>query len=191
MNLSLASRRLATLFLIVLAPAVRAQEPVSTLGLRRFAEALDGHRVGVPVLIVACRDSGFRVGAVVTTRTEADSVIARIGRCYGVFGPYIPIRDLLAPKAVRGCVHDGHTSNQDPSPICPASPFLLSDVVSMTLVTRLRNGTVHEMPMGPEVDAIFLSLPAIDKFMIPYYARVIGIDSAAAMRTQIVRGLTR
>jgi hypothetical protein len=45
--------------------------------------------------------------------------------------------------------------------------------------------------MGPEVDAIFLTLPAIDKFMIPYYSRVFGIDSAAAMRTQIVRDLGR
>jgi hypothetical protein len=36
-----------------------------------------------------------------------------------------------------------------------------------------------------------LSLPAIDKFMVPYYARVLGPDSAATMRQRIARGLTR
>ena len=191
MSLSLTSRRLATLSVMLLAPAVRAQEPLSTTAFRRFAEALDGNRVGTPVFIVACRDLGYRVGAVVPTRTKADSVRRILGPCYGIFGPYVPIEDLLAHKAVRGCVHDGNTSNQDPSPICPASPFLQRDVVSMTLVTRLRDSTIHEMHMGPQVDAIFLTLPAIDKFMIPYYSRVVGIDSAAAMRTQIVRGLSR
>jgi hypothetical protein len=191
MNLSFASRRLATISLMVLAPVVEAQEPLSTTALRRFAEALDGNRTGTPVLIVACRDSAYRVGGVVNTRAEADSLRRRLGVCYGIFGPFISPRDLLAHKAVRGCVHDGHTSNEDPSPICPVSPFALSDVASMTLVTRLKNGTVHEMSMGPEVDAIFLSLPAIDKFMIPYYARVLGVDSAVAMRTQIVLGLSR
>jgi len=191
MNLQLASRRLATLSLIVFAPGVRAQEPLSTAALRRFAEALDGNRLGTPVFIVACRDSGYRVGAVVTTRAQGDSVRRFLGVCYGIFGPYIPIADLLAHKAVRGCVHDGHTSNQEPRPICPFSPFPQRDVDSTKLVTYLRGGRTHEMHMGPEVDAIFLTLPAIDKFMIPYYSRVFGIDSAAAMRTQIVRDLGR
>jgi hypothetical protein len=50
----------------------------------------------------------------------------------------------------------------------------------------MRDGTVRDIPVGRGVDAIFLSLPAIDKFMIPYYARTIGVDSAAAMRARIV-----
>jgi hypothetical protein len=33
---------------------------------------------------------------------------------------------------------------------------------------------------------VFLSIPAIDKFVIPYYARIIGADAAAAMRRDIV-----
>lgn len=188
MAISTGARCLFTIGIVALASAARGQEPLTPTALRRFAEALDGVRSGSPVYILACRDSSYRVGAVVEGRPQAESARIALGACYGVYGPYFPPPDPFAHAVVHGCVHDGNTSNMFRL-ICPPAPFPRGDIASMTLVTRLRNGDRHEMAVGPSVDAIFLSLAAIDKFVIPYYARTNGIDSAAAMRAQIVRGL--
>lgn len=192
MNLSLVPRGLAAIALLAIASPARAQEPrqpPSPILLKRLAEALDGHRTGTPVFIVACRDSLNRIGGVVATRREAESLARRLGPCFDTYGPYLALLDLLSQRGNPGCVHDGYTSNMI-GLICPDNPFLLADVVSMTLVVRMRDGTVRERRMGPEVDAIFLTLPAIDKFVIPYYARIVGVDSAAAMRGQLARSFS-
>lgn len=39
---------------------------------------------------------------------------------------------------------------------------------------------------GDEVDALFFSLAALDKFYYPYYARLHGVETAAAMRRKYV-----
>lgn len=222
MNLAPASHLILAITSLCLSASLRAQDSLPAIALRRFAEALEGANLS-PARVVACRDSGYRVVAVVGLGTEEVVAIRRrLGTCYQAYGPYVTVVDQTNAKAVSGCVHDQKTSNAHPSalgpgisfvmrggppstvapqpplppltansPICPESPFLTSEIQSMTLVTRLTGGRVYEMQMGPEVDAIFLSLPAIDKFMVPYYARVLGPDSAATMRQQIVRGLSR
>ena len=222
MNLARASRLFLGTASLALGSPLSAQDTLSSVALRRIAEALDGTNNLRSAFVLACPDSAYKVAAVVATDTQAVVLRRSLPACYRTYGPYVAgIIDLNSNKAVRGCVHDGHSSNQEPNPIgpgisyvmrrgpatsvrpaappptpaiypiCPSSPFQISEIASMTLVTRLRDGREHEMLMGPEVDAIFLSVPAIDKFMVPYYARVLGVDSAAAMRQRIVRSLSR
>jgi hypothetical protein len=189
MAISTGARCLVTIGIVAFTSAARGQELLTPTALRRFAEALDGVRSGSPVFILACRDSSYRVGAVVP-QSEVNAAQSRLGSCYSAFGPYFPPPDPFAHTVLRGCVHDGFHSNMHQI-ICPPELFPRGEIARMTLVTRLRDSTVHEMPMGADVDAIFLSLAAIDKFVIPYYVRTLGVDSAAAMRAQIVRGLRR
>jgi hypothetical protein len=47
------------------------------------------------------------------------------------------------------------------------------------------------MTYGPDVDALFFTLSAIDKFALPYYARVYGVAYAARMRETYLRQLDR
>ena len=171
------------------ASAQPPRQPPSPVLLKRLAEAVDGHRTGQPVFVVATADSAVIVRGVVDTRRAADSLARLLGRLYDVYGPFVAPRDPASLQMFRGCVHDGHTSYM--LPLCPPLPFfLISDVASLTLTARLKDGTTHEMAMAPSVDAIFLTLPAIDKFVVPYYARTIGFDSAAAMRARIAARLT-
>ena len=218
MNLARASRLFLATASLALASPLSAQDTLSSVALRRIAEALDGTNSLGRAFVVACPRAAYKVLGVVGSEAEA-GVLLRYQPSCQVFGPYVVPIDLIRNKAVRGCVHDGNASNQDPNPagpgisyvmrggsatsarpspatpavypICPSGPFQISEIASMTLVTRLKDGREHEMIMGPEVDAIFLSVPAIDKFMVPYYARVLGVDSAAAMRQRIVRSLGR
>jgi hypothetical protein len=189
MAISTGARCIITIGIVAFASAARGQELLTPTALRRFAEALDGVRSGSPVFVLACRDSSYRVAAVVP-QGEVVAARSRLGGCYSAYGPYFPPPDPFAYTVVRGCVHDGYNSNMHQI-ICPPAPFPRGDIARMTLVTRLKDSTVHEMPMAADVDAIFLSLAAIDKFVIPYYVRTLGVDSAAAMRAQIVRGLRR
>jgi hypothetical protein len=39
------------------------------------------------------------------------------------------------------------------------------------------------------MDALFFSPAAIDKFVIPYYVRIMGVDSAAAYRRRLLSRL--
>jgi len=65
-------------------------------------------------------------------------------------------------------------------------PIALRDLAEITVSFRMRSGQVHTMILPPDADALFLSSTALDKFAFPYYARVYGVDSAAAMRRSIL-----
>ena len=162
--------------------------PTPTL-LRRIAEALDGNRTGDRVWVVASLDSLHPVRAVVTSRERATTIARGFRGRYGVFGPYRTIDDPLSGPIVPGCQHDGKFSYMDS--LCPGPAIPVADVDSMSLVVHRRGGVNERVRVRQDVDAIFLTLAAIDKFAIPYYVRVIGVDSAAAMRTEIARGIAR
>ena len=175
-----------------------AQEPSrvpSQTLLKRLAEAVDGHRHGRSVYVVARYDSLSPVAAVFRERPEAEALARRMGRGYDVFGPYRyeppqppdwpPQPGYSIPEiAFGGCTHDGKTSAMEG--ICP-QPFMpLDSIVGVFLTFRMRDGSTRPVNVPPSADAIFLTLPAIDKFVIPYYAGIIGADAAAAMRRNIV-----
>jgi hypothetical protein len=161
------------------------RQPPTPVLLKRLAEALDGNRTGVPVFIVASYDSMSPVRGVFTTRAAADTLAHRLGTSYDVFGPFVAAHE---PQMTKVCHHDGYLSYAEP--ICPlVAPIALANIAGYTLRVRMRDSSTRDIPIGRNIDAIFLSVPAIDKFMIPYYARIIGVDSAAALRASIVRSI--
>jgi hypothetical protein len=96
----------------------------------------------------------------------------------------VPSRPSPTPPGPRisYCVHD-RASVYDPMNYCAPDPF--APVQRMTLTIQTRDSTIT-LPIAPTADAIFLTMPAIDKFVIPYYTRIVGVEEAAAMRRGMV-----
>jgi hypothetical protein len=121
---------------VVLAPRDTAH--FSAPLLRRLAEAADGYRDGVDHFVVVSLEAPHTVAEVVDTRERAESIAtARSTEStrYEAFGPYRTEPDSLAQAAPVDSV-----------------------------VAYLRGGTRKRYD-GTEVDALFWSLPAYDKFV--------------------------
>jgi hypothetical protein len=83
------------------------------------------------------------------------------------------------------CVHDGRTSVMQ---MCNGRipRIALSDIATISLVIGMRSGASHRIQLPATGDAIFLTRSAFDKFAVPYYVRLHGVDVAAAMRQRMV-----
>jgi hypothetical protein len=182
--------------LLVARPA-HAQPPQDTTRipspvlLKRVAEAVDGHRTGRSVYVVASYRPPHNVLGVFERRADAEAQARAAGPSVDVFGPYRSPRDPGAFGAwLPGCFHNGR-SVWDPAS-CPDRPVLsFNEVDSITITVRLTNGDTRTFPLPKGTDAAFFTLSAIDKFVIPYYTQLLGVDSAAAMRQGIVQRLSR
>jgi hypothetical protein len=182
------------LFLATLlgAPPAVAQPPRDTTRipspvlLKRLAEAVDGHRTGAVLYVVASYQPPHHVLAVLESRADAESQARAAGGLVDVFGPYKSQRDPVREILMK-CVH--YNSAADPV-YCPdRSPIPLGDVDTLSITVRLKNREVRTFPLPRGTDVVFFTLSAVDKFMIPYYTRVLGVEEAARMRQDIVRRL--
>jgi hypothetical protein len=173
-----------------LAVAQQSTRMPSPVLLKRLGEAVDGHRTGRPVYVVASYDFPHPVTGVFERQRDARTQADSAGRSFDVFGPYQTVRDPGEFAAfIMRCVHDGRTSMYGP-PYCPNRIIVpLADVESIMLSVRVRDSTIS-VALPRETDAVFFTLAAIDKFVVPYYTRIVGVDSAAEMRQNIVRRLS-
>ncbi len=63
-----------------------------------------------------------------------------------------------------------------------------SSVVSIQLIVKTRGGrTFTRRFAGGEIDALFFTMPAIDKFVVPYYTRRFGEEYGARVRHGALR----
>jgi hypothetical protein len=172
------SRKVARAILPTLAVAasmpmatIQAQDTnrVSASLLRVLGEVADVYRTGRPVFLVADYRFPHRVigrfpqtGATTNTaraRRQAEQLQADSGSSFGVFGPYVTAQDPPDTTTSR-----------------------IADVI---LVWQTPRGRVQRR-LDPEVDALFLTMSAVDKFMIPYYDRLYGPRYAQDLRAAIV-----
>lgn len=131
--------------------------PKSASLLRRLAEAADGYRDGMDKFVVAQRETEnghHEVLGVFSTSAEARMVALRGGTAYGVFGPF-------------------RTEND-------AKEYPPEELVDEVIV-KYRNGEELRFA-GDSVDALFWSLPAFDKFVVPYLSLISGVRYAAEQR---------
>ena len=56
----------------------------------------------------------------------------------------------------------------------------------VTIERKLADGTIERTIFDQEIDALFLTLPAIDKFAVPYYTSVVGAEEALALRDDFI-----
>lgn len=176
--------------------SVEAQDPpVSPIAglpakmVTRLAEAADGYRVGANVWIVAT--PGADDGRILGVYTDLDSAVAVMMAVPGteVYGPLLTPRDFGAlPRFLIGC-------HVRPSIwLCPwqepfefGTPFLeMESVDSVGLTVFSGGGALFSEVIDPmEVDALFFTMSAMDKFLLPYYAQLYGTEYANRMRASI------
>jgi hypothetical protein len=165
--------------------------------LKRLGEAVDGHRSGGQVYVVATSRPPYVVSGVYETRARADTAVLTLARKDGsarVFGPYTATTDGTHVMALvmDTCAHYAASRIDCPpgTSVTGAVEFVRAmDVESVVVTIRLRSGATRQITYGPDMDALFFSPAAIDKFVIPYYVRIMGVDSAAAYRRRLLSRL--
>lgn len=168
-------------------PRRTASAPMPTARLLlRVAEAVDGHRTGAPVWVVASEVDTLDVLGVFENRDSAQAAVTRSAALRPIiFGPYATTPDSrMGPVFLLQCHHDGKSAM---IPLyCPPTFMPFRDIERVTITIRLRDGTDRTVPVPRSVDAVFFSVSALDKFVFPYYTRLLGAEQAAGMRRNLV-----
>lgn len=150
----------------------------------RFGEAADAHRTGQPVWILADTTFPHEVYGVYDSPREAPSVEGHL-----LSGPYVTPPDF--GKAAAGTVICFHMKRPYSRYICSGKmgfPALRADEIdSLTLTVTTTDGRSFDLTFPAwDIDAIFLSVSAFDRFAAPYYARSYGVDYAKRIRDEII-----
>jgi hypothetical protein len=184
------------------APRAAAGQDTTQLSaslLRRLAEAVDGQRNNRAVWVVIQRQFPHDVKGVYYSSLQATEVSSRLVG-YSVRGPFFTPPDSgtrTVLYAVDPCpgVHDSFSQCPDtthPGTASAVATIPQEDVDSIVVTIYARRGPpLRRGFAGSSVDALFFTLPAIDKFVMPYYTRLYGPDLAAQMRSAYVRQITR
>jgi hypothetical protein len=156
--------------------------------LKRLAEAVDGNRSGKQVYVVLSGDPLDPPAGVLPTFKAATDLANSLGHGAQVHGPF---QTTFEPgDGIAACIHvtDSRFYSERCAP--PSRPTPRSDIRSMSLMITRRDGSRDSMLVPVDADAIFMSSAAIDKFVVPYYSRVIGLAAAATMRADAVRAFS-
>lgn len=189
------------LFLMMLGfgvpPRLAAQDTPHSVGyLQQVAAAVEGYSGGGIVFIVMCgRRDPYQVRGAFPTKPLAQAAAAAVapadGPCY-VEGPYFSNVSFAGGVVTygKGCNKqiDSSCPLADTSRAAAAAPVPITDVQSVTVMIRLKNGqTITDSFPPTNGEAIFLSMSAVDKLLIPYLVRVYGVEYAATQRRLFLR----
>ncbi len=163
-------------------PAAQDTTPLSAGLLRRVAEAADGFRDGRPAWFLVSQAEPYAVLGVY--RDEKPRVAVPGAR---LVGPYVTPRDYDRAVIFVPRPHFPPTRYaMDSLWRLPARPWKVEDVDSMVVTAYHHSGARWRVASpGVQVDALFFTLGAHDKFVFPYYARVAGLGAAKAMRDSL------
>jgi hypothetical protein len=148
--------------------------------LKRIAEAVDGDRSGALVYVVAGLDPANPIVGVFHDPKSAAGAASKAGNGATVFGPYQAALDSTIAQTMT-CVHL-KTSVMNFRCVPPGRTTQFSDIASLTLMITRTDGGRDSVPLPQGADAIFLGAPAVDKFVIPYYVRLVGLTATTDMR---------
>jgi len=63
----------------------------------------------------------------------------------------------------------------------------MSDVLSIDVTYRLRGGAPVQVSFAPDsISAMFLTMDAFDRFVVPYYTKLFGPAYVARMRDSVL-----
>ena len=151
--------------------------------LKRIAEAVDGDRTGRLVYVVASYEGSNPVLGVFITQKEAEANASK-DKNAAVFGPYQTLGDSTIAQTVT-CVHL-NTSVMNIRCVPPGRAARFDDITGMTLMVSLADGSRDSIPIPRGGDAIFVGPAAFDKFVMPYYVRVIGLGPTEQMQNDLL-----
>lgn len=187
---------LSTAATLLLGSAIAAQEPKSDAYLLQLAAAVSGYSGGGPVYIVICTTDGEYdvIGGFATAAQAQESANANRGprTSCDVEGPLknsteYGFTDRLMMQYGGGC-------KKGPDSDCAADSTrailqALGNIQTVTLTYRLRDGRTLSESFDPRrVEAVFFTMSAVDRMLIPYYARVYGM-TGAAQRRRVLAGV--
>lgn len=149
--------------------------------LRRIAEAVDGHRTGASVFVVASLEEGLAPIDVFEDRKAAERRLRELGPRAAIFGPYRTARDPV--PTYETCVHL-RTSVMHFRCVPPPDGLVPGAVTGLLLVLQRKDGRADSIALPADADAIFLGPAAVDKFVVPYYLPILGLEGATGVRRQ-------
>jgi len=190
---------LAVLVAVSLPAVAQSQNPAKPDSyLRLVAAAVSGYSAGGAVYVVICETGNkqYKVIAVFGTAAEAQSS-ANASKtnqyaCY-VEGPYY--NSVGTPNADMTSMTYGGGCKKGPDSDCIAdstkSAFTapIGAIESVTITYKLREGgrQVSETFDPKTVEAVFFTMSAVDRMLIPYFVRVYGLNGALQKRTELLR----
>jgi hypothetical protein len=168
-----------------------AQEPVDTVltavQLRRLAAAVHGHPGSTPVYVVMSLEGVYEVRLVTESAQAAQALVDSLGGLpWKSFGPYVPearVDSENRPVFYFLC-HDWDSDMCGHGDEIRAMVLVPGDTIGVQLL----RGAVPVLTFthaATDVDAVFFNMAAIDKFMVPYWARVYGIETADSLREAV------
>ena len=175
----------------------RSDNALSAGLLRRLAEAADGYRTGQPIWVVARTQEPYDILGVFSdsaAAARAKESVAGADR----FGPFVTPLDFNRAMALVPVRHRPPTIYGGPGDSLaawkfPAQPIPIDDLDSIAISAYNRRGLVvwHASSPARDIDAVFFTLAAQDKFAFPYYARVSGLEQTEAMRNDVANFIRR
>jgi hypothetical protein len=158
------------------------QDTLSGTLMRRLGEAADGYRTGEPVWIVADPDFPHEVLGAFPDSASADDAAAAP---FEAFGPFRTETDF--GRADEVFLSQCHMRTSVYCPDFDQLTVLGRDTIStIELLFVLVTGDTITLSFSPDsVDALFLTVSAVDHFLVPYYARLNGVDWAGSYRANL------
>lgn len=162
------------------------QTPRTAAYLQQLAAVVDGYSGGGPVWVVMCDTTppSDVIGAFATqaqANQAANSARAASGRICWVDGPYTSDPSFPNRTPTYGAVCKKGWDSQCLSDT--SAVLSVADVRRITVTTTLMSGrTIIESFAPQEVEAIFFTMSAVDRMLIPYYVRLYGVEWAARQR---------
>jgi hypothetical protein len=168
----------------------QAEPSVPATLAKRLAEAADGYRTGEPVWFAAAFAYPHELRGPFPSEEAALAAIRDVLPSYGVFGPYVTPRDLDRTTVFIGITHMRPThyvfGRDSLLSWLPEIPLPLDSIESITVTVHPTTRDAYSFEFDPKKsDALFFTLSAVDKFVLPYYAGVLGVDYAAQMRARL------
>jgi hypothetical protein len=162
--------------------------------LQRVAAAVDGFSGGAPLYVVICGTTEpYEIVGAFPSKTLADEAARTAqagGKTCSVAGPFYsdPTYPNNTLTYAVGCKKQMDSS-------CPisdssrATVFAVTDIVAVKVTAYLRGGRIVVLDSFPPQsgEAIFFTMSAIDKLLMPYLVRVYGVEYAAGQRQQFLR----
>lgn len=190
---------LAVLVAVSLPPVAQSQGPPKPESyLKLVAAAVSGYSAGGPVYVVICEigNKQYKVVGVFATDAEAqNSANANKNNqsaCY-VEGPYYNSvgyagLDMASMRYGGGC-KKGPDSDCIVDSTANARTFIapIGSIQSVTITYTLRDGREVSERFDPRtVEAIFFTMSAVDRMLVPYFVRVYGLNGAVRRRQMLL-----
>ena len=171
--------------------------PPSAGLLRRLAESADAFRTGRKVFLVA-QDSGeYNVAGGFYSIDSARDLLRGMGPTWHIY-PTKTDPDGYGTGFVQvvlpGCYKDTKTTrwvcptmDSTTRPPTPVPVMRLQDVTRIDVVFNRRTGRPLTIRMDPEhAGATIYTIQDFDRFIVPYYTRVLGPAYAARQREELI-----